>query len=395
MKRRTFIQKSVLGVVGTSFVPHFLNGMDQFTLGKIAKRLVVIQLSGGNDGLNTIVPFENDIYYQNRKGIAIPKKDVLRLNDELGMHPALSPLFELYNDGLVSVINSVGYPNPNRSHFRSMDIWHSAVDSNQYSKTGWIGRYMDAYCQNPHAAIELDSTLSLSLYGQVFNGMAIENSSRLKRLLNQAYFNKLIDQSQDAELDEDNMGYLYKTLIQTNQSAEYIAEKHNVKNANVIFPSSKLGKNLNTISQFIRSGFNSQVYYVSHNGYDTHVGQKRKQERLLADFAQSTYAFIKSLQKSKDFENTLIMVFSEFGRRLKQNGSGGTDHGKANNLFLIGKNMRNPGVYNSSPDLLDLDDGDIQYSIDFRNVYSDIINDWFQKDPERIISKNFGGLSII
>ncbi|MEM7163134.1 MAG: DUF1501 domain-containing protein, partial [Bacteroidota bacterium] len=390
-----FIQKSALGAIGTSFLPQFLNGMDAYSFAENMKRLVVIQLSGGNDGLNTIVPFENDNYYHMRPSIAISKGQVLRLNDVLGMHPSLEALHELYKEGFVSIVNSVGYPNPNRSHFRSMDIWQSGVGADTYSKTGWIGRYMDAYCEHPHASIEIDSALSLSLYGEKFNGMALENSARLKNLLNQPYFRELIERSETMDLDEDNLGYLYKTLIQTNQSAEYIAEKHDVKNANVQFPSSKLGKDLNIVSQFIRSGLNSQVYYVSQNGYDTHVGQKRKQSKLLGDFAQSLRAFVHSLQKSKDFDNTLILVFSEFGRRLKQNGSGGTDHGKANNLFLIGKNIQNPGVYNKAPDLIDLDDGDVQYTIDFRNVYADVIRDWFGKNEKEIIRKDFASLGII
>lgn len=397
MKRREFIRNTALGAVGTFFIPEFLRGMDLVGIdGKTDfKKLVVIQLSGGNDGLNTIIPFENDIYYNLRPKIGISKSDVLKINDQLGFNPKFESFNKLFKDGLVSIVNSVGYPNPNRSHFRSMDIWHTAVDSNQYSKTGWLGRYMDAHCQNSHSMLELDSQLSLSLHGKIRNGLAIEDSQRLYRALQDKYFKDVINTANSADLNEDNQGYLYKTLIQTNQSAKYLAETHSVKQNNYEFPKTGLGKKLGQVSQFIQSGFSTQVYYVSHNGFDSHVNQRNSQDKLLKDYSDSVYAFVKSLEKSGELDNTLILTFSEFGRRVKENGSSGTDHGKANNLFIIGKNLKKPGIYNEAADLNNLDDGDVKYQIDFRNVYADIINEWFKQDADKIISKKFGSLGIV
>lgn len=397
MKRIEFIKKTSLGAVGTLFIPQFLKGMDLVGLNgnSTFKKLVVIQLSGGNDGLNTIVPFENDIYHRLRPKISVSKSDTIKINDELGFNPALEQFNKLYKDGVVSILNAVGYPNPNRSHFRSMDIWHTATNSKEYSKTGWLGRYMDAYCNNSHSMLELDSQLSLSLNGQLRNGMAIKNSNSLYKILNDNYFNHIIESAKIADLSENNQGYLYKTLIQTNQSAKYLSEAHTVKNTNFEFPKSKLGKKLGTISQFIRSGFGTQVYYVSHNGFDSHVNQRKSQDRLLKDYSDAIYAFVESLKKAQEFDNTLILTFSEFGRRLKENGSSGTDHGKANNLFLIGNNLKKPGIYNEAADLIHLDDGDIAHTIDFRNVYSDIISEWFEKDNTKIISTQFNSLGII
>jgi uncharacterized protein (DUF1501 family) len=397
MKRREFIRNTALGAVGTFFIPEFLRGMDLVGLEGQPnfRKLIVIQLSGGNDGLNTIIPFENDIYYNLRPKIGIKKEDVLKINDQLGFNPKFEAFNKLYKEGLVSIVNSVGYPNPNRSHFRSMDIWHTAVDSNKYSKTGWLGRYMDAHCTNSHSMLELDAQLSLSLHGQKRNGLALEKSDKLYKTLRDKYFKDVIKTAESADLNEDNQGYLYKTLIQTNQSAKYLAETHTVKDNNIEFPKSKLGKKLAQVSQFIQSGFSTQVYYVSHNGFDSHVKQRWSQDALLSDYSESVGALVKSLEKSGELESTLILTFSEFGRRVKENGSQGTDHGKANNLFLIGKNLNKPGIYNNAPDLDNLDNGDISYKVDFRNIYSDIINEWFHQDANTIISKNFNSLGII
>jgi len=397
MKRREFLKKSAIGAIGTMFIPQFLRGMNLEGIVETNsfKKLVVIQLSGGNDGLNTIVPFENDIYYKLRPKISVSKSEVIKINDELGFNPAFEQFNKLYKDGFVSILNSVGYPNPNRSHFRSMDIWHTATNSNEYSKTGWLGRYMDNYCNNSHSMLELDSQLSLSLNGQVRNGLAIKNSGSLYRNLNDKYYRDVIESSQAAELNSNNQGYLYKTLIQTNESAKYLAKTHTIKGDEVKFPKSKFGKKLSTVSQFIRSGYSTQVYYVSHSGFDSHVGQRKKQDKLLKDYSDSIYSLVESLKKSGEFDNTLILTFSEFGRRVKENGSMGTDHGKANNLFLIGKNLKKPGVYNEAVDLTNLDNGDVAHKIDFRNVYSDIVAEWFEKDSDKIISSKFKSLGII
>lgn len=397
MKRRKFIQQSSIGAVGTLFVPQFLSRLDLMGLNDRTsfKKLVVIQLSGGNDGLNTIVPFENDIYHQLRPKIGIAKSDVFKINETLGFNPALKQFNKLFKDGHVSILNSVGYPNPNRSHFRSMDIWHTATSANENSKTGWLGRYMDAYCADSHAMLELDSKLSLSLTGTKRNGLAIKDSSSLYKHLDDKYFRQVIDSAKATDLSEDNQGYLYKTLIQTNQSAKYLANTHSVKDNNFDFPKTKLGAKLSKVSQFIRSGFDTQVYYVSHNGFDSHASQRKKQDRLLTEYSNSVYAFVESLKKAGEFEDTLILTFSEFGRRVKENGSAGTDHGKANNLFLIGKNLKKPGIYNKAPDLNNLDNGDISHTIDFRNVYTDILNEWFKKDSNEIVSAKFNSLGII
>ena len=180
------------------------------------KNLVIIQLSGGNDGLNTIVPYGNDIYYQKRNTIAINKTDIIKLDDMQGLNPSLSSLKEIYDQGWMSVINSVGYPNPDRSHFRSMDIWQTGSDANQFLSTGWIGRYLDSNCQvnkNPYTAIEVDDTLSLTMKGNKMKGVAVQDPEKLYQTTREPFFKDLVHSHNSANLNEDNLGYLYKTMI--------------------------------------------------------------------------------------------------------------------------------------------------------------------------------------
>jgi uncharacterized protein (DUF1501 family) len=395
MKRRSFLKNTGIGAIGTYYLPLFLTNSEKLLAGRATNKLIIIQLSGGNDGLNTVIPFEDDLYYNARPVIGIKKNKVIKSSDYLGLNPAMESFAKLYDEGIVSIINSVGYPNPSRSHFRSMDIWQTASKSNQYLTSGWIGRYLDAYCDNNHAALEIDSQLSLALQGNNNNGLAVNNSSTLYQALKGRHFNKLIKQSEEAELDEDNMGYLYKTLVSTNQSAGYIKETHTIKDNNFGFPKSALGKKLATVSQFVRSGLSTEIYYVSHNGFDSHTNQRRQQDRLLKEYSDGVYSLVKSLEKSGHLDNTLILTFSEFGRRVSENASAGTDHGKANNVFVIGKNLTKQGFYNSGPDLANLDEGDVRYQIDFRNIYADILKYWLHKDPKKIMTHSFESLGII
>jgi uncharacterized protein (DUF1501 family) len=396
MKRRNFIKNTGLGAIGTYYVPSFISSLYP-TLGDESadKKLIVIQLSGGNDGLNTIIPFENDVYHQQRPTLRIKKNEVLKTNEMLGFNPVMDSFYNLFQDGYVSVVNSVGYPNPNRSHFRSMDIWQTASNANEYLKTGWIGRYLDAYCTQNHAALEIDNQLSLSMQGKEMSGLALTNSNTFYRTLRGNFFDQVIDQAQKTALDEDNLGYLYKTLVKTDQSAAYLKENHSIKKNNFDFPKTSLGRKLATVSQFIRSGISTEVYYVSHNGFDSHAGQRNQQDRLLSQYSEAVNALVKSLEKSGHMNDVLIMTFSEFGRRVEENASKGTDHGKANNLFLISSDLKKPGFYNEGPDLKSLDYGDVSYKIDFRNIYADVLKDWMGKNPNKIIRKSFDSLQIV
>ena len=257
--RREFIQKSALATVGTMLIPNFLKGFEQQTFAfqqapSQGKILIMVQLSGGNDGLNTIIPFQNDIYYRERPTIGIKADKVLKLNDEIGLNPALESIRGLYDNGLMQIINNVGYPNPDRSHFRSMDIWQTGSCSNEYLKSGWLGRYLDAQCTGkcePHAAIEVDDSLSLALKGLKVKGMAVQNPAQLYQQTQNPFLEKLAKVNHSAF---DNVNYLYKTLSETISSADYIYEKSKVYQSKATYPQTDLGKRMKTISELINSG---------------------------------------------------------------------------------------------------------------------------------------------
>lgn len=402
--RRAFIKKSAFATVGGMMIPNFLKAFEMQNLGQSQtsdKILVVIQLSGGNDGLNTVVPYRNDIYYKSRPSIAIPSEKVLKLNDEVGLNPAMESLRALYDDGLVSVINNVGYPNPDRSHFRSMDIWQTASESTEYLNTGWIGRYLDANCARncvPYQALEIDDTLSLSMKGEKVKALSVQDPEKLYKQVSGNFINK-VAQNQ-AVNEHDNVAYLYKTLAETASSAEFLHNKRVAAQSKIYgstnqYPQGELGQRLKTISELIVSGMPTNIYYVSISGFDTHFNQVNQQERLLKNYADSVSVFVNDLKKNDKFKNVAIMTFSEFGRRVKQNASGGTDHGTANNVFLIGENLKRPKVLNEAPNLTDLDEGDLRFSVDFRQIYTSLLQDWLKTSDNSILSKSFQSLNLL
>ena len=401
--RRAFIEKSAFATVGGMMIPNFLKAFEKQNLGQnqsTDKTLVVIQLSGGNDGLNTVVPYRNDIYYKARPNIAIPSEKVLKLNDEVGLNPAMESLRGLYDDGLVNIINNVGYPNPDRSHFRSMDIWQTASDSTEYLNTGWIGRYLDAKCVGncvPYQALEIDDTLSLSMKGAKVKALSVQDPEKLYKQVSANFINKIAQNK--AVNEHDNVAYLYKTLAETASSAEFLHTKQHAaqkiyKSTNQ-YPQGELGQRLKTISELIVSGMPTNIYYVSISGFDTHFNQVNQQERLLKNYADSLSVFVNDLKKNNKFKDVAIMTFSEFGRRVKQNASGGTDHGTANNVFLISDNLKRPKVLNEAPNLTDLDDGDLKFSIDFRQIYASLLQDWLKTNDNAILSKSFQSLNLL
>lgn len=387
MKRRDFIQQSSLAS-GLFMVPNFIKAFERSVLEKTSfKKLVIVQLSGGNDGLNTIVPYTNDVYYNKRSKIAISPSDVLRVNDTLGFHPGLLPMQRLYDKGYLSIINNVGYPNPNRSHFRSTDIWHTASDSDDYLTSGWVGRFIEQYGKKPFSAIEIDDSLSLMLKGKEMNGIATRNPKLLHNNMNTPYFNKVLKQQTDTHLSEHNLGYLYKTMIETKSSAKYIYETSKTATTKKEYPQNPFGKQLKTTAEFINSGLETKVYYVSMGGFDTHANQNNAQARLLDVYANAMEVFVNDLDDQGKLADTLILTFSEFGRRVAQNAANGTDHGAANNVFVIGKNLKTPGFYNEAPDLTNLDTNkDLLYTVDFRSVYATILRKWLQVDNEDILA---------
>jgi uncharacterized protein (DUF1501 family) len=399
MKRRDFLRNSALAS-GAFMVPAFLKPLEALAQGELTgfKNLVIIQLSGGNDGLNTIVPYGNDIYYQKRDTIAINKNDIIKLNDMQGLNPNLSALKEIYDQGLMGIINSVGYPNPDRSHFRSMDIWQTGSGSGEFLTSGWIGRYLDSNCQDckkPYTAIEVDDTLSLAMKGAKMKGIAVQDPAKLYQTTREPFFKDLVHNNNNANLTEDNLGYLYKTMIETYSSADYIQNTSKTYSVTAEYPATQLGNQLKTVSKFINSGLQTRVYYVSLSGFDTHVGQQNQQGRQLKIYGDAVASFVKDLKQTGKLNDTLVMTFSEFGRRVEQNASNGTDHGTANNILLFGGKLKKSGFYNAPPELAQLDNGDLKYQIDFRDVYATLLDKWLNVNNGLVLGKSFAGLDFL
>ncbi len=412
MKRRQFITNSILASAGSLLIPNFLKALELQSPNVLTnhKKLIIIQLSGGNDGLNTVVPYHNDIYYKLRPDIAIEKTKILTLNDELGLNPVMLGLKNLYDDGMLSIINNVGYPNPDRSHFRSMDIWQTASGADEYLSTGWLGRCLDVQCtqtniqsqiQNqikclPHYAIEVDDTLSLAMKGELSKALAVQDAKKLFQATRPVFLKTMQPQISETHTQgHDNVSYLYKTLAETVSSAEYLYDTSKIQKTKGTYATGEFGKRIKTIAELILSGVQTQIFYVSLSGFDTHIRQNEKQAKLLEEYATSVAALIEDLKANGLLDNVLVMTFSEFGRRVAQNGSNGTDHGTANQVFLMGNKLRKKGFYNAAPNLTDLDEGDLKFTIDFRNVYADVLKNWLAINPNLILGQSFEGLGIV
>jgi len=404
MQRRHFLQSSALAST-LLLVPRFLRALDRPEArlaarlrdapGGEPRRLIVVQLGGGNDGLNTLVPFRNDLYFQARPTLALRSTDgLLPLSDELALHPAMKGLKDLFDQGQVAIANAVGYPNPDRSHFRAMDIWQTGSGAERTLSTGWLGRYLDSTCAAPgrpaapaYQALELDDTLSLALKGARRTGLALRDPAKLHQLTQSRYLSRLSQESAAAPAVSE-VDYLYKTLADAASSAEYLYEKTKAHPLGAgTYPQSAFGKSLKTTAELITSGVESRVYYLALSGFDTHVGQLGRQAQLLGELSTGLSALAADLRQAGEWVNTLVLVFSEFGRRVGQNASNGTDHGTANNVLLLSGGLRRAGLLNqpASLALADLDQGDLRYQLDFRSLYASVLADWLGADDQLVL----------
>jgi uncharacterized protein (DUF1501 family) len=401
LNRRKFLQVGSLASASV-MMPKFLKALEKDNLVPAGNKvLVVVQLSGGNDGLNTVIPYRNDIYYRLRPTLGIQREQTLSLTDETGLHPALQGLKGLYDEGALAILNNVGYPNPDRSHFRSMDIWQSGSSSADNWTDGWIGRFLDAQCKGcdkPVQALEIDDTLSLAMKGELQKGLAFKEPDKLQAAANDSMFRELLGKetgSHNIADDHQPVDYLYKTMSATMSSAGYIKNQFKAYKTKEIFPATELGKNMQTIARLILSDISTKVYYVSHGAFDTHVNQLASQQTQLKRLDEAVTALTKELKQNNRFQDIVIVTFSEFGRRVAQNASGGTDHGTANNMFIIGGGLKQQGLLNDGPDLTNLNEGDLAYRVDFKSVYATLLNKWLEADDAAILKQPYEHLSFV
>lgn len=420
--RRVFLKQGLTMASAASTVPWFIHksamGMMLPEGSLVSSRagvpddriLVVVQLGGGNDGLNTVVPYGNRMYYQYRPGLAIPEPGrngaALEVNREIGigLHPNMAPFKELMDQGAASIVQGVGYPNPNRSHFTSMDIWHTG-DHNG-TGNGWIGRYFDNTCNGspvPQGAISIGREAPLAMVGDIQKPVSFE-SPDLFRWLGQDLHRSLDDPYQhlnragtlDAVSEDSQLGFLMRTSLDAQVASDRIREAV-ARQPLVSYPGNRLARQLQMVGAMIRAELPTRVYYVTLGGFDTHASQANNHANLINQVSSSLNSFYRDMKAQDNNERVLTMVFSEFGRRVRQNASAGTDHGTAAPMYFVGDMVR-PGLLGNHPSLTDLDSGDLKFNVDFRSIYRAILEDWMGLDAAattRVLGKEYRKASIL
>lgn len=382
MNRRNFLALTGTFTGGSLLLPNFLysfGSQNNLILGE--QCVVFVQLNGGNDGLNTFIPFEDALYYNLRPAIALSKTEVLNSAQGMAFHPALKGFANMQQNGDLSVIQNVGYPNPVRSHFRSQEIWQTAPTNQEYLNDGWLGRYLDLQCKEhqPTAGINIDNIDNLALKGDEPNSITVKDPSRFKT--------KNIAESDDQLSENPQLDFVRKVANSVVEGSDDI-QKALTKSlpSDVIYPKTGLAKNLEWISKLIKGNLNSKVYYTSLGGFDTHDNQLPIHKNKLTDLNDAVFSFYEDLKKSQQLQNVTIVVFSEFGRRVKDNGRG-TDHGTAAPMFIIGGNNRGK-IIGNNPNLSDLENGDLKHEIDFRSVYASLLQNKLNFDSTKIGIRN-------
>ena len=450
--RRAFLQRSIALLAVAPTIPSFLDAtavalgnpadlpLTQGASGADGKILVVVQMSGGNDALSMVAPYGDDAYQAARGPLAKSGKDVLKVNDYLGLNQNFKSIKGLYDDGCASVIQGVGYPNPNRSHFRSMDIWQSGDPNDERLTSGWLGRYFDNQCggADPKAAaggkgkndappvvpgVAIGDQAPLAMLGETARPISFESPDayryrgdaptaydRLTTIgLSHAGHDDHDDQD-DGHHDEpkgrvirasdptvtmqSQLDYLTRTAMDARVSSEQLLASVKGHHPPKEYPRNQFGDGLKTVAAMIRGGLPSRVYYVELGGFDTHANQQGRHDNLMKQLDEGVGAFWADMRDQKNADRVLMVTFSEFGRRVKANASGGTDHGAAAAMMLLGPAVT-PGLLGDHPSLTDLDDGDLKYGVDFRNVYSGILEKWLETPSAPILGHAFRPMNVV
>ncbi len=370
MKRRDFIKLSFFTAIALSINPKlFADSVENDRI------VVLIELEGGNDGLNTVIPYNDDKYYSLRKNLAVKKDEVIVLDEKLGFHPKMQKFKEIWDEGELAVILGVGYKNPNRSHFRSIEIWNTASDSDEYLTDGWMGKIL--YDNKPNGDFFSD-TLTMGKddikpfdYRGVDNIVLDSPEKFVKKAGDVPYI-------ENEDTENETLSYIISTQNELHNAVTLLKEKlEDPMQIETEFPNSKFANNLKNIAFLLKNGIKAPVFKVALGGFDTHSNQAPTHERLLEELSSSLNSFREALKEIGYWDKTLIMTYSEFGRRPSENASKGTDHGTAAPHFFLGGKVKG-GFYSSQPSLDDLDDnGDLKYSVDYRSLYNTIVKKWW------------------
>jgi uncharacterized protein (DUF1501 family) len=438
--RREFLRTTALGSAVTWTIPAFLantfsalqseaaDKATQATTGRDGTILVVLQMAGGNDGLNTVVPFANDHYLRARSRLRITADQTLKLDDGLGLHPNLAGFKSLYDSGKLCIVQGIGYPNPNRSHFRSTEIWHTASDANNFQQYGWLGRYFDNACSGcaPTIGINIGRQTPQAFAAKKPLGISLENPENYRFVTNDPRGPGRMDETEqsyrklngaDPEIIENDvadsgasigavsgatphegsvMDFLERTALDAQLSSDQIRAVGSKVRNQATYPGNRLANSLKLVARLIGGGLPTRVYYVSQGGYDTHTNQAGAHERLLKELGDSVKAFVEDITAQGNADRVLVMTFSEFGRRVHENASGGTDHGAASAMFLAGGKIK-AGLAGKYPSLApaDLVNGDLKFNTDFRSVYATVLENWLKTPSLPILGRKFARLPCV
>ena len=363
--------------------------------------LVVVELNGGNDGLNTVIPFKDPLYAKYRPTLAQPVAQIKKLNDELGLHPQLSGLADLYKDGALCVVQGVGYPNPDQSHFRSMDIWQAGSTAENLTD-GWIGRALRRMPAGPSFHLKsANERAPLALDGAAVRVPSISSLQDFQLQL--AATSGADKQAQQAVIEGSAkpgtgrpglLDFVQRTASHTYASSRRLAEIGKNYQPKETYPQTALANKLKLAAQLIDAEIGARVFYVSLGGFDTHSSQAGQHANLMQQLSGAVTAFYKDLAARGHKDRLLVMTFSEFGRRAKENGSKGTDHGSAAPMFLLGGKVKS-GVVGAHPSLEKLPMGNLQHHTDFRSVYAAVLDGWLGVSSKEVLGNTFKPVGVL
>lgn len=367
------------------------------------RTLIIIQLAGGNDGLNTVIPYQSGEYYAARPTLAIAPESVIPLNDQLGLHPSLSALHSLWSQGQLAIIDGVGYDHPSLSHFQAMDIWQTA-DPQLARHDGWLSKLVEGLVDSqghPLSTVALGATLPPALCCPPTPPPVLENPKQFR--LEADPRSVSLTKAREAALRQLYQAYQppapYAALLQTTAESAALAsiQMQQVLTSyqpSVSYPSTSLADGLKLFAALIAGGYGLRIGYIILGGFDTHALQADHHAQLLKTLGDAVAAFYADLQAKGHAQNTLVMTWSEFGRRVKENASHGTDHGTAAPLFVVGPGVKS-GIYGEPPDLKNLDEnGNLKFAVDFRSVYATVLAGWLEADPQAVLGQSFPQLPL-
>lgn len=408
MLKRTLKGSSLIAL--SPLVPGFLASTARAAEPGKDKVLVVIELNGGNDGLNTVIPHSDDVYRKARPTLAIKKDRVVKVTDDIGLHPSLQPFAQLLQNNQLAVVQGVGYPNPDRSHFESMDIWHLA-DPTRKRKDGWIGRSISQIQKGGIAAMQIGQRkMPLALQGGGGSVVSINDQQPYRLDLGTNDVNerkarrKLIDELAEAPGKPEGdslLAFVQRRQLETYTSLDRLEEvlrqqgtQPQPRFRGVPDAGGGLTNQAALVARLIQSGFGTRVFFLSVSGFDTHSGQAEEHARVLGEVSNAIATLFQALQQNGDDKRTLVLTFSEFGRRVQENGSKGTDHGSGSSLFVAGPGVKG-GLVGKHPSLTDLDAGDLKHHTDFRRVYATLLDKWLGCDSRTVLDGKYESLDFI